>query len=413
MPREFFVLLLSLFWIGVAQAATGVPFTVNMSEVVVVTGSPRIAVDVGGTTRYAAYTSGTGTSALVFTYQMVSGDVDSDGVTLISPIQLNGGTVKDIDGNNADLSFTVPNTSGIIVNGAVPSGYSTAFIDDTVTNINKTGLSFSITSPKVNRTYNYTITSSGGGTPVTGSGTLTVSPQTVSGINVTGLPDGILTLSVTLTDSLGGVGVASTDTIPMAVLTAGLVGHWTFDTNDISGATAYDRSGSGFSGSMVASPSQISGITGGALNFNGSTQYVQATPSLGASVSFSFWASWNGVQGKMPFAIKTGSPGPDVFFSGGKISWNTYNSAANPFANIPASSSNGLFHHYVAVVTPSSTVLYYDGVNIGSATYATPTGTILQIGGHVSYRWVGKIDDFRVYNTGLTPAQVVTLYTAH
>jgi len=97
-----------------AFAATNVPFTIAMSEAVNVTGSPRIAVDVGGVTRYATYASGTGTSSLTFTYAAQAGDVDLDGVTLSSPIDLNGGTITDLNGNpETNLTFTVPNTSGI------------------------------------------------------------------------------------------------------------------------------------------------------------------------------------------------------------------------------------------------------------------------------------------------------------
>ncbi|HAJ90194.1 MAG TPA: hypothetical protein DCM27_04155, partial [Rhodospirillaceae bacterium] len=65
---------------------------------------------------YATYTSGTGTNALVFTLSPTIGDVDLDGVTVSSPIDLNGGTIKDTSGNDATLTFTPPNTSGIKVN---------------------------------------------------------------------------------------------------------------------------------------------------------------------------------------------------------------------------------------------------------------------------------------------------------
>lgn len=102
-----------------AFAAISIPFTVNLSENVTVDttgGTPRIAVDVGGVTRYATYTSGSGTAALTFTYDAVLGDVDLDGVTLSSPVQLNGGTMKDAVGNDATLTFTIPNTSGVKVN---------------------------------------------------------------------------------------------------------------------------------------------------------------------------------------------------------------------------------------------------------------------------------------------------------
>ncbi len=99
-----------------ALAATSIPLTVNMSEVVTVTGTPRVAVDVGGTTKYATYTGGSGTSALTFTLSPDIGNVDMDGIALISPLELNGGTIHDLIGNNATLTFTPPNTSGIKVN---------------------------------------------------------------------------------------------------------------------------------------------------------------------------------------------------------------------------------------------------------------------------------------------------------
>lgn len=102
-----------------AFAAISIPFTVNLSEAVTVDitgGTPRIAVDVGGVARYATYTAGTGTSALTFTYDAAIGDVDLDGVALSSPIDLNGGTIKDIAGNDATLTFTPPNTTGVKVN---------------------------------------------------------------------------------------------------------------------------------------------------------------------------------------------------------------------------------------------------------------------------------------------------------
>jgi hypothetical protein len=96
----FCICLVALFNISPALAATSIPFTINVSKAVNVTGTPRIAVDVGGVARYANYASGSGTAALTFTYSMVAGDVDLDGVTVSSPIDLNGGTIKDLVGND-------------------------------------------------------------------------------------------------------------------------------------------------------------------------------------------------------------------------------------------------------------------------------------------------------------------------
>jgi hypothetical protein len=96
-------------------------FTVVFSEAVVVTGTPRLQLTIGSTTRYATYLSGSGTSTLVFRYTVQSGDLDSDGIAVASPIDLSGGTIKDVPGNNAVLSFTPPDTSDVLVDGVAPT----------------------------------------------------------------------------------------------------------------------------------------------------------------------------------------------------------------------------------------------------------------------------------------------------
>ncbi len=114
---KFFSFLSVVLMTAPVYAAVNIPLTVNLSETVNVTGTPRIAVDVGGTTRYATYTSGTGTNALTFTLSPQTGDVDLDGVTVSSPIDLNGGTITDTKGNNlSSLTFTPPSTTNVKVN---------------------------------------------------------------------------------------------------------------------------------------------------------------------------------------------------------------------------------------------------------------------------------------------------------
>ena len=82
-------------------------FQVNFSEDVVISGTPRIALNIGGQTKYATYQSGSGTSGLEFSYTIQSGDDDSDGIELeSSSIDLNGGSVKaSLDADNSALSF--------------------------------------------------------------------------------------------------------------------------------------------------------------------------------------------------------------------------------------------------------------------------------------------------------------------
>ncbi|OFW88060.1 MAG: hypothetical protein A3J37_08325 [Alphaproteobacteria bacterium RIFCSPHIGHO2_12_FULL_45_9] len=112
----FFVMAL---YVAPAFAATSIPFTITMSKAVNVTGTPRIALDVGGIAppRYATYSSGSGTATLTFTYTMVAGDVDLDGISLTATIDLNGGAIKDLAGNDlTPLTFTTPNTTNVKVN---------------------------------------------------------------------------------------------------------------------------------------------------------------------------------------------------------------------------------------------------------------------------------------------------------
>jgi hypothetical protein len=48
-------------------------------------------------------------------------DFDDDGIELIQPLELNGGTMQDPAGNAALLGFTPPDASGILVNVLGPT----------------------------------------------------------------------------------------------------------------------------------------------------------------------------------------------------------------------------------------------------------------------------------------------------
>ena len=174
-----------LFSVPASAATLG--FTVAASEPVVVTGTPRIAIDVGGVTRYASYVSGTGTTALTFSYDVQAGDFDANGITITSPLDLNGGALTDLAGNPASsLTFTLPDTSAIKV-----QTYTTAFTTSPITQANASAVSFAIAKSPTGASFSYAITSSGGAGNVTGSGTISASPHTVSGVDVSALPSGI------------------------------------------------------------------------------------------------------------------------------------------------------------------------------------------------------------------------------
>jgi len=92
-----------------------IPITVSFSETVYVTGQPRIELNVTPSTRYAVYTSGSGTGTLTFTYLVegpntASGDQAGDlNYASTTALSLNGGSIKDDAGNAATL--TLPGTT--------------------------------------------------------------------------------------------------------------------------------------------------------------------------------------------------------------------------------------------------------------------------------------------------------------
>lgn len=102
---------------------------------VTVTGTPRVALQMGSNTVYANYVSGSGTPTLLFRYTVAATDLDLDGVQLASAaIDLNGGTLK--NPNNGDAQLTFPNLtfSGVVVNGAGPLVQNITRLDPTPTN---------------------------------------------------------------------------------------------------------------------------------------------------------------------------------------------------------------------------------------------------------------------------------------
>jgi hypothetical protein len=145
---------------GTYVAGQNLDFTATFSEVVTVTGTPRIAVtlDTGGTV-YADYVSGSGTSTLTFRYTVVAGNQDLTGIATGAAIALNGGTITDAATNaasgaglnltgetslsNVDVDAIVPAVSsvGVPVNGTYGTAQNLDFTVNftKVVNVDSTG----------------------------------------------------------------------------------------------------------------------------------------------------------------------------------------------------------------------------------------------------------------------------------
>ena len=261
-PRHVAWLLAALCLPCTPATAANLDFTVAASEAVVVSGTPRIAIDVGGVTRYATYAAGSGTSTLTFSYAVQAGDFDANGITITSPLDLNGGTFSDIAGNPASsLTFTLPDTSALKV-----QTYTTAFTTSPITEANANAVSFAIAKAPTGASFTYSITSDGGAGSVTGSGSIGSSSHTISGVDVSALPAGTLTVSATVSTAAGGTGAART-----ATATPTFTG--VLDSLTAAAAFSVRRLRSGHSGPLLRvrrstdnASQDIGGTVGGGLN---------------------------------------------------------------------------------------------------------------------------------------------------
>ncbi len=124
-----------------------IPVAVTFSESVTVNGAPQIAVKVGNEEKQAAYTSGSGTTKLVFEYTVAPGDSDTDGIEIeANKFTLNSGSITGDGGNaltalthtavSADgsrkVDTTVPTIASVAFEGSAPRSNSYYRADDII-----------------------------------------------------------------------------------------------------------------------------------------------------------------------------------------------------------------------------------------------------------------------------------------
>ncbi|WP_417359602.1 MBG domain-containing protein [Galbibacter sp.] len=176
------------------------------------TGMPELSLTIGASTGLAVYVSGSGTSTLVFRYWVQSGDEDTDGIALSPTIEANGGTIQN-DGVDADLTLqNVQSAQNLLIDAVAPSGYTVLIDQNQINASNQSNVGFTFSGAEIGTDYNYTFTSSSGGTPVTGSGVIVTATDQISGIDLSGLNDGTITLTATLEDAVGNTGISVVDT---------------------------------------------------------------------------------------------------------------------------------------------------------------------------------------------------------
>jgi VCBS repeat-containing protein len=102
---------------GSYKTGNVIDLRVTFSENVTVTGTPQLTLETGSMDRVINYSSGSGTSVLVFNYTIQSGDITSDlDYVANNSLTLNSGTIRDAAANNATLTLPSPGASGSLGN---------------------------------------------------------------------------------------------------------------------------------------------------------------------------------------------------------------------------------------------------------------------------------------------------------
>jgi len=202
-----------------------------------------------------------------------------------------------------------------------------------------------------------------------------------------------------------------------------ILGAWLLDEG--TGDITLDSSGNGNDGTLGGGPTWIAGVYGNALDFSGSSSYVDCGNAEALNVevfSVSFWCyipntqGWNHMVsrgehhgGGNPGAVNWGVM---MYADQETILYETFNDTVKP--SVSANTTTDEWHHVVATHDGATMQLYHDGQLAGAS---STTGIMLdenlpfiigaqsRAGGPSDY-FDGSIDDVGYFNTVLAPEDI-------
>jgi len=200
--------------------------------------------------------------------------------------------------------------------------------------------------------------------------------------------------------------VTSNELVQMA-LDRNLYAWYTFDEG--TGTTAYDSSGNGYNITFTGNSWGPGKITNAVQSFDtGMNSYLSSAPTLGTNFTITFWLHPDSTsQNSGRAAIYSGATGGLFYLHGTQHLDFNYGGADH--YNTTAYTENQWF--FVAVVNNAGAVTFYlNGVADGTATGGVGFQASSVLGNGSGQNFKGFMDDLRIYNIALTPAQVVAQY---
>ncbi len=214
------------------------------------------------------------------------------------------------------------------------------------------------------------------------------------------------------------------------------VGYWTFDEG--SGIQAADSSGNGHAATLVSGVSWVPGEIGSAVSANAATQQYVSIPAINLSntkaATVAFWSKRTYLttgghalfEATSDYTNSTTGFGffPDDATCGGIQA--ALRGDVGYTANCYSQPSSGVWHHLAVVFDKSQTGgnqvrFYVDGIlqtvnwSLNASTNTNNFGNnpiyLFSRGGTNEFN-SGAIDDFRIYNSALTDAQIQKIYNS-
>lgn len=209
------------------------------------------------------------------------------------------------------------------------------------------------------------------------------------------------------------------------------MGRWTFDDG-----TGLDSSGRGNAGTLTNGPIPVSGIVkadgipGNALRFNGTNNYVSVpnvSPlNITGDITVSAWARPTTLNGAVRDVLLKGCNAGNSNNREYGLTLSVSNrwrgllyvgGGANVIGDVAASAAFlNVWQHVALSRIGSACTLYMNGKPVATASVAGTLDNnqgilaIGRLGGFNAEYFIGDIDDARVYNVGLSGAEVAAIY---
>ena len=268
------------------------------------------------------------------------------------------------------------------------------------------------------------------GAPFTGSlDSVRIDAQALSGSTISSIMGNAVSVVTSPSTTPPPSSAPSPSSAPAPSSGSGAAGSWSFDSGDMSGALALDRSGNGLNGN-VSGATSVTGQINEGLSFNGSSSFVTVADSstlrLTNSMTLASWVKTTNNSRTENFLGKYDASGTEWGYIlktlpsgvvGLRVGGNNVAGSRDVADTTPI--NDGQWHHVAVVINLGSNVQFYVDGSLrstqGMATLASVNTAPLWIGtlpfSYFGMPFTGSLDNVKVFNQALNGSAVAALLT--